>query len=100
MLPSVSVPRVAAASPTVAAIAEPVEEPDGSAPGQYGLVHWPPTEDHPEGSRPLQLAHSDCDHVFNNKRLRVSCMRTIFVLPKIIAPASRNFRMTVASLAG
>ena len=38
ILPSVSVPRVTAASPMDAAIPEPEEDPHGSAFGKYALV--------------------------------------------------------------
>lgn len=41
-------PSVATAKPTAAATPEPELDPPGSANGQYGLVHWPPRDVHPE----------------------------------------------------
>lgn len=53
MLPSVSVPRVTAASPIDAAIPDPDDEPHGSALGKYAFVACPPRPDHPEARLPL-----------------------------------------------
>lgn len=46
--PDVSEPSVATANPTDAPTPDPELEPPGSASGQYGLVHCPPREVHPE----------------------------------------------------
>lgn len=59
MLPSVSVPKVTAASPIEAAIPEPEDEPHGSAFGKYAFVACPPLPDHPDARLPLKCAHSD-----------------------------------------
>jgi len=59
MLPSVSVPKVTAASPIDAATPEPAEEPHGSAFGKYAFVHCRPRPDQPLGRFPRNSAHSD-----------------------------------------
>src|SRR5579872_1795520 len=83
MEPSVSVPMVSAARFAAAAAPDPELEPDGERSNAYGFRVWPP--------RPLQplvecverkLAHS----------LR-------FVLPRMIAPASRK-RVTIYASRG
>ena len=54
ILPSVSVPKVTAASPMEAATPEPDEDPHGSAFLKYAFVHWPPLPDHPDARFPLK----------------------------------------------
>ena len=59
ILPSVSVPKVTAASPMEAATPEPEEDPHGSAFLKYALVHCPPLPDHPGARFPLWCENSD-----------------------------------------
>jgi hypothetical protein len=58
MLPSVSVPRAAAARPIATATALPELDPSESPPGKNGLVESPPLADQPN-MLPLKSAHSD-----------------------------------------
>jgi hypothetical protein len=75
--PSVSAARASGAKPAETATAEPVDEPPGSRAGEYADFVWPPRGDHPLGIWPnsaRKLDHTD-----------------MFVLPRIIMPALRNY---------
>ena len=79
--PFVSVPSAATAKLAAIADPEPELDPQGERERSWGLRHCPPTALQPEEDRDeRKLAHS----------LR-------FVLPKMIAPAARNFATTGAS---
>src|SRR6188474_2471568 len=81
MDPSVSVPIAAAHRLALAAAPEPELEPQGERSRAYGLRVWPP--------RPLQPLVERVERKFAHS-LR-------FVLPRITAPAFRNFSTTNAS---
>src|SRR5947209_19433179 len=82
--PSVSVPRAAAARFAATATADPELEPQGERSSTYGLRTCPPRPLHPlDEAVERKLAHS-----------------LIFVLPRMIAPASRSLLTTYASRGG
>ena len=83
--PSVSVPIASGAKPAATAAPEPAEEPPGLRSSAQGLPVRPPTADQPDVERAdRMLAHSDK-----------------FVVPKMMAPASRRRLTSAAStLAG
>src|ERR1700732_852579 len=81
MLPSVSLPKDTVAKFADAAAAEPALEPQGCRLIPYGLFVCPPRPDQPLiDSNERKFAHSER-----------------FVLPRMTAPAARNFPATVES---
>src|SRR5262249_25509811 len=79
--PSVSVPIAAAQKKAAAPAAEPELDPHGSNRSRYGSRVNPPRALQPlNGANPRKFAHSER-----------------FALPRMIAPASRNFCTTTAS---
>lgn len=59
MLPDVSVPSDTAVRPMDVAMADPEDEPHGSAPRKYALLDCPPRPDQPAAMFPRNCAHSD-----------------------------------------
>ena len=98
ILPSVSVPKVTAASPMEAATPDPDEDPHGSAFLKYAFVHCPPLPDHPGARSPLWCENSD-RLVFPKHRNISNWLEYKYFLhaPKIIAPAFLKRLTTPAS---
>jgi hypothetical protein len=88
MLPSVSVPRAAAARPIATATALPELEPSESPPGKNGLVESPPLADQPN-MLPLKSAHSDYKKNQPSAKSKATGV-TILDFPNIIAPAASS----------
>ena len=84
--PRVSVPTETAARLVATPTAEPVLDPNGSkTPGPYGFNVWPPTPLNPLGASSIVRKYANSDRL---------------ALPRIIAPASRNFEVRNASSGG